>query len=126
MDLDSLLLKLRHNINTKLWYQFGQEIGVPTEFLEQIKAYPDDQCMIEVSDHWLRNHPDKPTWQEVEDAITNVGPIQTNTDVPGEQTECKECPQRIHASILHNTAGPINGYNMVPPPRPAKSTTSTS
>lgn len=87
LDLDSLLLKVRHDMNTKLWYQFGQKIGVPTDFLEQLKAYPDNECMIEVADHWLRNHPEKPTWQEVEDAMTNVGHIQRNTDLPSEQTE---------------------------------------
>ena len=87
LDLDSLLLKLHHNINIKLWYKFGQEIGVPTDFLEQLKAHHKIECMIEVADCWLRNHPDKPTWQEVEDTIIKVGP---NTDVPSERTECNE------------------------------------
>ena len=84
LDLDTLLLKLHHKMNIKLWYQFGLKIGVPSEFLEQLKPYPESECIIEVADHWLRNHPDKPTWQEVEDAMTNVGCIQRKTDLPGE------------------------------------------
>ena len=70
-------------MNIKLWYQFGLKIGVPSEYLDQLKTYPENEleCMIEVADHWLRNHPNKPTWQEVEDAMTNIG---RKTDLPSE------------------------------------------
>ena len=70
LDLDSLLLKIRGKISVKLWYQFGLELGVPPDFLEGLQGYPDhNECMIEVADYWLRNHPDKPTWNKVEDSL---------------------------------------------------------
>ena len=90
VDLDSLLITLRNNINIELWYQFGVEIGVPIEFLDSLYGYPDNECMIEVADHWLRNHPDTPTWTEIEDASRKFQSSQFDIYLPGKLTECKE------------------------------------
>lgn len=65
LDLDSLVSKLRSSVDAKLWYQFGTAIGVPKDILEMLKGYDGEQCMIELADYWLKNHPAKPTWSEV-------------------------------------------------------------
>ena len=72
INLDSLLIKLPGKVNTRLWYHIGLVIGVPKDFLENIKGYPEEECMIEMADYWLRNHPDQPTWQEVADAVEKI------------------------------------------------------
>ena len=65
LDLDRLLMKLRGRVDAKLWFQFGMAIGVPTDVLETLKGYDEEECMIELADYWLRNHPAKPTWSEI-------------------------------------------------------------
>ena len=81
-DLDSVLMTLHQKINNNLWYTFGLELGVPVKLLESLKRYPQNECMVEVVDYWLRNHPNKPTWSELENAIkeccvvVNEGKIQ--------------------------------------------------
>ena len=65
MNLNSLLLKLRGCIDAKQWYQFGVAIGVPKDVLDLLKGYDEEQCMIELADYWLKNHPAKPTWSEI-------------------------------------------------------------
>ena len=62
LDLDSVLTTLRHKMNNKLWYTFGLELGVPVKLLESLKRHPENECMVEVVDYWLRNHANKPTW----------------------------------------------------------------
>ena len=78
-------------MDAKIWHEFGLDIGVPLDFLEQLKGYPDNECLIEVADHWLRNHPDNPTWDEVENVVKKFPPATLNLsdkakekyDVPG-------------------------------------------
>ena len=59
-------------MNSHVWHQLGQVLGVPTELLEMLKGYSQEECMIEVGDYWLRNHPDQPTWKEVTDAVESI------------------------------------------------------
>lgn len=54
------------------WYWLGLAMEVPKTFLEQLKECPENQCLVEVLDYWLRNHPDKPTWQEIANAQKKV------------------------------------------------------
>lgn len=54
------------------WYWLGLAMKVPKTFLDKLKEYPENQCLVEVLDYWLRNHPDKPTWQEIADAQKKV------------------------------------------------------
>ena len=61
-----------------MWYELGLEIGVPSNFLEQLKGYPDNECLIEVADYWLRNHPDNPTWSEIESIVYEFLPMAVN------------------------------------------------
>jgi hypothetical protein len=76
LDLDSLLLIIHERIDVNLWHQFGLELGVPPDFLEGLRGYPDHECMIEVADYWLRNHPDIPTWNKVEDSLRKIETTQ--------------------------------------------------
>lgn len=71
LDLDSLLIKLHGRVDTE-WYAFGTAIGIPAEFLDSLKGYPDRECMVEMLDYWLRHHPDQPTWKEIADAIEDI------------------------------------------------------
>lgn len=66
-DVSSLLHALQGQISSK-WYSFGLAIGVPKQILNQLKHYSDEECLVEVLDYWLRNHPGKPTWNEVMEA----------------------------------------------------------
>ena len=72
LDLNCLLMKLRGNVDPKLWYQFGMAIGVPEDVLEKLKGYDEEQCMIELADYWLRNHPTKPTWSKIYDTAKSL------------------------------------------------------
>ena len=94
MDLDSLLLRIRENIDMKLWYHFGLELGVPPDFLDGLQGYPYGECMIEVADYWLRNHPDKPTWSKVEESLRKFETAQINVNFP-----CK-CSQLLFFQLL--------------------------
>ena len=60
---------MHQNMDNKLWYTFGLELGVPVNILESLIRYLENECMVEVVDYWLRNHPiNKPTWSELENA----------------------------------------------------------
>ena len=71
LDLDTLLIKLGGRLDTQ-WYPLGMAIGIPTQFLENLKGYSDEECMVEMLDYWLRHHPDQPTWKEIADAIEDI------------------------------------------------------
>ena len=71
LDLDSLLIKLHGRVDIR-WYALGTAIGIPTEFLDSLKSYPDQECMVEMLDYWLRHHPDQPTWKEIADAVEDI------------------------------------------------------
>ena len=85
LDLDSFLMKLRGTVDTKQWYQFGMAIRVPKDILEKLKGCDEEQCMIEVADYWLRNHPGS-TWNEVCSATKKFKPVNDHAvtqDMPG-------------------------------------------
>ena len=56
-------------------------IRVPKDILEDLKGYDESQCMIELADYWLRNHPTKPTWSEISDATKHLN--TANQHSPG-------------------------------------------
>ena len=70
-DLNSLVHTLRGSFSSK-WYSFGLAIGLPKDILNHIKHHSDEECLVEVLDYWLRNHPSKPTWEEVTEAKRKV------------------------------------------------------
>ena len=71
LDLESLLSKLNGKIKSQ-WYHFGLAIGVPNQTLDQLYNYSEDDCLVEVLDYWLKNHPDQPTWKELADAVADL------------------------------------------------------
>ena len=68
VNLDLLLMLLREEL-TPRWYEFGLVVEVPKEIMDTYLGYPSDQCLIEVLDYWLRNHPRQLTWKEVAQAL---------------------------------------------------------
>ena len=68
LDLDSLLLTLKESTLSSKWYAFGEVLGVPKEFLEQLNDTPHNECLVEILDFWLRHHHSQPTWKEIMDA----------------------------------------------------------
>ena len=75
-------MKLDGRVNTE-WYQFGMAIGVPPKFLDKLKNYPQVECMVELVDYWLRNHPDKPTWKEIVDALEEIHDYDLASSIKG-------------------------------------------
>ena len=71
LDLQSLLAKLHGKVKSQ-WYQFGLTIGVPNSILDQLCGYSEEDCLIEILDYWLKNHPDQPTWKELADAMADL------------------------------------------------------
>ena len=67
----SLVCVLRGQVSSK-WYIFGLALGVPKQFLNQLKCDSDEECLGEVLDYWLKQHPGKPTWQEIMDAKNRI------------------------------------------------------
>ena len=82
LNLDSLLLKLDGRLDTQ-WLSLGTALGIPTDFLTSLKGYTDKECMVEMLDHWLRHHPDQPTWKEVADAIENIRDYNLASSIKG-------------------------------------------
>ena len=80
LSLDSLLIQLQAEVTSK-WYQFGEAVGVDKETLDKYTEYPDDQCIIEVLDFWLRNHTGQPTWREVADVLRGIDLQQLASDI---------------------------------------------
>ena len=80
LSLDSLLIQLQAEVTSK-WYQFGEAVGVDKETLDKYTEYPDDQCIIEVLDFWLRNHTGQPTWRKVADVLRGIDLQQLASDI---------------------------------------------
>ena len=58
--------------NKLQWYLLGLSFGVPKDYLEELKGYPEKECLIEVLKYWLRNHRGQPTWQEIDEVQEKV------------------------------------------------------
>lgn len=71
LNLDFLLMQIKREI-TQHWYQFGKALGVESKVLEKCSQHPPEESIVEVCDHWLRNHTGKPTWREVAEALRQI------------------------------------------------------
>ena len=69
-------MKLQGQVS-KQWYQFGLALGLPMDVLEEFNHYSEDDCLVEVLDHWLKHHPSQPTWQEITDAQSKIETFNT-------------------------------------------------
>ena len=95
LNLESLLIKLRGKVNDR-WYQFGMAIGIPLAFLKKLEGYPNEDCILEIVDYWLRNHPDQPTWKEIADAIEEIQDYDLAQSIKGVyELACKTCVNLI-------------------------------
>ena len=81
INLDVLLIQLRLQVTPK-WYQFGLAIGIPKEVMDKYSDHPDEECLVEVLDYWLRNqHESKLTWKEVAKVLREIDLHQLADDI---------------------------------------------
>ena len=80
INLDSLLIQLKAAVTDK-WYQFGKTIGIEKDVLDKCTHYSSDQSLVEILDNWLRNHSTQPTWNEIADALNEIGLEQLAVDI---------------------------------------------
>ena len=66
---------------TDMWFQFGKAIGTKKEILDQYSQLEPDQRLVEILDNWLRNHNQQPTWNEIAEALTEIGLEQLALDI---------------------------------------------
>ena len=72
LNLDTLLIQIRHEVTPK-WYQFGLAIGINKETLDEFSNFTPEECIIEISDTWLRTSATAITWRDVADALKETG-----------------------------------------------------
>ena len=72
LNLDSLLIQIRHEVTPK-WYQFGLAIGINKETLDEFSNFPPEECIVEISDIWLRTSATAITWRDVGDTLKEAG-----------------------------------------------------
>ena len=80
MNLDMLLIQLRPQAASK-WYSLGLALGEEKESMDKYSDHPDEACLVEILDSWLRNHKGKPTWKEIAKALDDVGLHELATDL---------------------------------------------
>ena len=80
LTLDSLLIQLRPQV-APIWYKFGLALGIPKDTLSTYVGYPDEECIVEVLDYWLRNCKGKPTWRDVAQTLKDVELYQLADDI---------------------------------------------
>ena len=40
--------------------------------MDAYSSHPDEECLVEVLDYWLRNHTSKPSWKEIASALKEI------------------------------------------------------
>ena len=70
--MDNLLKQIRDQVTPK-WYQFGLAVGINKETLDEFSNFPPEECIVEISDLWLRTNETTVTWRNVADALKNIG-----------------------------------------------------
>ena len=80
LNLDNLLIQLKAEVTPK-WYEFGQAAGMEKMTLDEYSQYPEEECIVEVLDKWLRNHTGTPTWREVAEILRNIGLSRLGNDI---------------------------------------------
>ena len=72
LNLDTLLIQIRREVTPK-WYQFGLAIGINKETLDELSNLTPEECIVEVSDIWLRTSATAITWRDVADTLKETG-----------------------------------------------------
>ena len=109
LNLDCLLIQLRSEV-TPMWYQFGIAGGMPIKSLDELLNYPQDECIIEVLDYWLRKRSEvsKPTWKDVAKVLKEIGLSKLAEDISSVytigksslQVICMLMPIYLHGNII--------------------------
>ena len=93
LDLESAIASLSGKLNGQ-WYAFGQSIGVATELLDELlesqNGSTEEECLAELLNHWMKHHPDQPTWKELADALEEIGANSLPLRVQGIYTLASE------------------------------------
>ena len=66
------MIQIRHEVAPK-WYQFGLAVGINKETLDEFSNFTPKECIVEVSDLWLRTSVTTLTWRDVADALKETG-----------------------------------------------------
>jgi ribosome biogenesis protein Tsr3 len=66
------LIQIRHEVTPK-WYQFGLAVGINKETLDEFSNFTPEECIVEISDLWLRTSGSGRTWRDVASALEETG-----------------------------------------------------
>ncbi|MCG8623799.1 MAG: hypothetical protein MJE68_17630 [Proteobacteria bacterium] len=73
VTLDTLLVLLREQVGP-MWREFGEAIDIDDVVLDSImKSTFANDCIVEVLDYWLKYNDQKPTWNDVAEALHDIG-----------------------------------------------------
>lgn len=59
-------------MNSK-WHELGTAVGMPSQTLDDLASYSEDECMVEVADYWLRQLEKQYSWDEVARILKKIG-----------------------------------------------------
>ena len=66
------MIQIRHEVTPK-WYQFGLVVGINKETLDEFSNFTPEECIVEVSDLWLRTSVTTLTWRDVANVLKETG-----------------------------------------------------
>ena len=69
--------------------------------LDKCVHCPPEESIIEICDHWLRNHTGQPTWREVAEALRQIGFKKLVFDV---ENVYETGMQKVEGALPHNDA----------------------
>ena len=72
LNLDTLLIQIHDEVTPK-WYQFGLAVGINKETLDEFSNFTPEECIVEISDLWLRTSETTVIWRDVADALKEIG-----------------------------------------------------
>ena len=82
LDLNNLLHQIGTEVASK-WYQLGIAVGISEEMLNKCSNRTPEEAVVEVLDYWIRNQ--KPSWEDVAEALNEVGLANSVTVCQGEK-----------------------------------------
>lgn len=112
ISLGSLFIQLKSAImDSDRWYQFGKALGTTKELLDKCTRLQPDQSLMEILDDWLKNHSGQPSWNEIAEALTEIGLEQLAHDIKSVyRTGMKQKANNIQ--VIEGIAEPM--YNRYP------------
>ena len=66
------MIQIRREVTPK-WYQFGLAIGISKEILDEFSNFPPEECIVEISDLWLRTSETTVIWRDVANVLKEIG-----------------------------------------------------